>query len=431
MSTDRTPWAAGSVDVIVIGAGQSGLAMSYFLTARGIEHVVLERGAIANSWRRERWDSLRLLTPNWQSCLPDYAYAGERPDDFMTMPEIVAFISGYASFARAPVHTGVEVQSVTSVFGGYRVGTNHGSWFTRAVVLASGAFNRPHVPALSQNLPPGLHQITAFDYRNPDSLPPGGALVVGGSATGLQLAAEIHASGRPVTMATGEHLRMPRTYRGFDIQHWMQVTGLLDQRYDEFDDLDRLRKLPSPQLIGSEQRSTLDLNALADRGVRLCGRLAGLRDGHLQFSGSLRNVCRLADLKLNRLLDGIDRWIEINGGLGATAPYRLLPTRIVDPPCLAIDLRAGGISTVVWATGYRPDYSWLQVPVFDRKRQVRHDGGVVEAPGMYILGLPFMRRRKSSFIHGAEDDARELSQHLAAHLDAQSRARAFKFPKSA
>ena len=195
--------------------------------------------------------------------------------------------------------------------------------------------------------------------------------------------------------------------------------GVLDERYDEVDDLNRVRHVPSPQLIGTPERRTLDLNALSAQGIRLVGRLAGVREGRAQFSGSLRNVCDLADLKMNRLLDRVDEWIDSQGAGSAAAPReRFEPTRTPANSCLGADLARGEIRTVLWATGMRPDYSWLDVPVMDRRGMLRHDGGVVDAPGLYVLGLPYLRQRKSSFIHGAEDDARDLAKHLHAYLGA-------------
>jgi putative flavoprotein involved in K+ transport len=243
-------------------------------------------------------------------------------------------------------------------------------------------------------------------------------LVVGASATGTQLAEEIHDSGRPVTLAVGEHVRAPRVYRGRDIEWWMDRAGVLDERYDEVDDIVRARRVPSLQLAGSPERATLDLNALTARGVTLVGRFAGINDGKAQFSGSLRNQCAMSDLKMNRLLDTIDEWARRIGIDGEVeAPHRLDPTEVDDSPPLGMDLTSGAIKTIIWATGYRPDFSWLEVPVVDRKGQVRHDGGVVESPGMYLLGMQFLRRRKSALIDGAGDDARDLSEHLAAHLN--------------
>lgn len=412
---------AGPADVLIIGAGHSGLAMSHFLTARSIDHVILERGEVANSWLHERWDSLKLLTPNWQSRLPGYRYSGRDPDGYMSMPEVISFIKGYAEVSRAPVIENTSVTSVQQLDRGYKVVTDRGEWCARAVVIATGAFNAPSVPGIGKSLPRDIAQLTAHEYRNPDGIDDGGVLVVGASATGLQLAAELRESGRPVTLAVGEHVRMPRIYRGKDILYWMHVSGLSDERYDEVDDIARARGVPSPQLVGSDDRRTLDLNALQASGVRLAGRLAGIRDGKLQFSGSLRNVCKMADLKMNRMLDTIDDWIATNGADKDAGPVeRLAPTGVDDSPCLGIDLSGSGIRTVVWATGFRPDYSWLHVPVLDRKGRIRHDGGIVDAPGMYVLGLPYLRRRKSSFIHGAEDDARDLSRHLANYLHVES-----------
>ena len=243
--------------------------------------------------------------------------------------------------------------------------------------------------------------------------------MVGASATGLQLADEIARSGRPVTLAAGEHVRMPRVYRGRDIQWWMDAAGVLDVTHEEVDDLVRARRVPSPQLVGTPERSNLDFNALTSRGVELAGRLTGIRDGIAQFSGSLKNICQLADLKMNRLLDTIDDWaIESGIELDTDRPERFDPTRVEDSPRLEFDLRSGEIRTIVWATGSRPDYSWLDLPVLDRKGNLRHDGGVVrEALGLYALGLPYLRRRKSTFIHGAADDTRDLSVHLAGYLD--------------
>ena len=406
----------------MIGGGHCGLAMSHELTRRDIDHVVLERGEVANSWRTERWDSLRLLTPNWQSRLPGYRYDGEDPDGFMTMPEVVSFISGYADHIRAPVETGVRVSAVKPTAAGYAVATTRGEWRARGVVLANGACNLPKVPTAARDIPADIASIPALDYSNPDSLPRGGVLVVGASATGLQIADEVARSGRRVTLAVGEHVRMPRTYRDRDIQWWMERTGLLDDRYDAVDDLARARNLPSPQLVGTPERKTLDLNSLTGLGVQLVGRLMGFRHGRAQFSGSLRNVCKLADLKLNRLLNGFDEWATGHEAT-AEAGERLPATVVPEQPSLGFDLAKDGIGSVLWATGYRPDYSWLHAPVLDRKGRLRHDGGVVaEAPGMVAMGLTFLRRRKSSFIHGAEDDARDLADYLARHLGAASAA---------
>ena len=255
-------------------------------------------------------------------------------------------------------------------------------------------------------------------------------LVVGASATGVQLAAELLRSGRPVTLSVGEHVRLPRTYRGRDVLWWMYASGVWDQRHDEIDDLTRARRLPSPQLVGTPDRATLDLNALTAMGAELVGRWADVRDGRALFSGGLRNMFTLADLKMGRLLDTFDSWAQSGSWArlrlsSARAhghdpelgpPERLAPTRVPEAARLQLDLRSGEIRTIVWATGFRPDYRWLDVPVLDPKGQLRHDGGVVDGPGLYALGLPVLRRRKSTFIHGIEDDAREVVGHLGQYL---------------
>ncbi len=346
--------AVRDITTIVIGAGHAGLAISRCLSERSIAHVVLERGEVANSWRTERWDSLR---------------------------------------------------------------TDQGEWRSRTVVLATGACNIASVPACAARVPATIDTLTSMQYRNVGQLAPGGVLVVGASATGIQLAHEIHRSGRPVTLSVGEHIRAPRVYRGKDIQWWMEHAGVHHERYDAVDDIARARGVPSMQLVGSPERMTLDLNALSAMGVKLVGRLAEIRDGRALFSGALRNQCALSDLKMNRLLDTIDQWAAQSGLDSEVDPSsRLEATHVEDAPALGLDLASGEIKTILWATGYRPDYSWLHVPVLDRKGHIRHDGGVTPSPGLYLMGMQFLRRRKSALIDGAGDDARDLSAHLAAYL---------------
>lgn len=379
--------------------------------------MVLERGDVGQSWRTERWDSLRLLTPNWLNRLPGLPYDGPDPDGYLAMSEVVDLVERFATVSEAPVRTQTAVTSVRRTDGGYRVGTSDGEIDARTVVVASGAFNRPAVPAVSEGVPASVHQVTAFAYRNPTQLPEGRVLVVGASASGVQIAAELVRSGRPVTLAVGEHVRMPRTYRGRDVLWWMDASGVWDERYDSFDDLDRARRLPSPQLVGTAARATLDLNALSGLGVELVGRLAMVREGKALFSGGLKNVFSLADLKLERLLDSFDAWARHSGrdaGLGPSE--RLPPTRVPGSPRWQLDLGSGEVGTILWATGGRPDYSWLDVDVLDAKGRLRHDGGAVDSPGMYALGLPVLRRRRSTFLHGIDDDASAVVAHLAAGL---------------
>lgn len=410
---------------VVIGAGQAGLAMSWWLSKHSIDHVVLERGELANSWRTERWDSLRLLTPNWQSRLPGFGYDGSDPDGFRTMRETIDFLERYAEVISAPVRTHTKVTSLRRDGDGgdgygYEVVTDKGTWQCDAVVVATGACNIARVPKVAESLPPNIKTLTSMQYRNPDQLEDGGVLVVGASASGTQIADEIHRSGRAVTLASGEHVRVPRTYRGKDIQWWMDAAGVLDEPYSEIDDIVRARNVPSLQLAGYADRRMIDLNSLTGIGVKLVGRVAGFNEGKAQFSGSLRNVCALADLKMNRLLNTFDEWANENAlPDDVKPPHRFEPTAVEESPPLLIDLDRAGIKTILWATGFRPDYSWLDLPVLDRKGYIRHDGGVVDdAPGMYLMGMQFLRRRKSTLIDGVGDDARDLSGHLVSYLEA-------------
>ena len=407
---------------VVVGAGHCGLAVSRHLADRSVDHVVLERGAVAHSWRTQRWDSLRLLTPNWMTRLPGFAYRGDDPDGYLGAPEVAALIANYAAASAAPVLTDTRVTSVRPAAGAMScaptgVAGTRGPSSPRPARPGSRPARGPRRAAARQD-----HHVTAADYRNPDHLPPGGVLVVGASASGVQIAEELHRSGRPVTLAVGEHVRMPRTYRGRDILWWMDASGVLDERYDEIEDLVRARHLPSMQLIGSPAR-TLDLNALGEIGVRLVGRFVGASDGLARFSGSLPNVSALADLKLGRLLDTLDAWAE-RAGVDAGPPRRFPPTAAPDPGALSARLGPGGIESIVWASGYRPDLSYLDVDVFDRKDRVVHDGGVTASPGLYLMGLPLLRRRRSTLIDGAAADARDLATHLVGHLDTTARRRA-------
>jgi putative flavoprotein involved in K+ transport len=403
---------------VVVGAGHAGLAMSRCLTERSIDHVVLERGEVANSWRTQRWPSLRLLTPNWQTRLPGCDYAGDDPDGFMPAAGVVATLAGYARLIGAPVRTATTVHTLRADSRGFQIHANDDLVCARAVVLATGACTRPAIPAIADTVPPSITALTPLDYRDPGQLPDGGVLVVGASATGVQLASEIHRSGRPVTVAVGEHVRLPRGYRGRDIFWWLEATGLLAERYDQIDDLTRARHLPSPQLTGTPEAITTDLNTLTALGIRLVGRLGRITDGVAQFSGALANTCTLADLKMNRFLNRADEWATASGlDDELPPPHRFAPTRVDPRAPLELDLTSGEITTVLWATGFRPDHSWLDIPVRDRHGRIRHDGGVVTgAPGLYVLGLPVLRTRASTYIHGAAADSEALADHLCSYL---------------
>jgi putative flavoprotein involved in K+ transport len=410
---------AGTTDVIVIGAGHAGLATSFLLTQNAVPHVVLERGEVANAWRERSWNSLKLLTPNWQTQLPGFNYSGDDPDGFMGMPELIAHLENYAEQSNAPIQTQTTVTSVREDGDTYRISTNRGEWRANAVVIASGASNTPTVPAVASDVPDNIAQLTPFEYHSAADLQAGGVLVVGASATGMQLADELVRAGRDVTIAVGEHVRMPRRYRGKDILDWMDRCGILNERYDEVEDLTRGRRLPSSQLVGSNDKPILDLNSLGDQGVQVTGRLMGINNGVAQFSGSLRNVCSLADLKMKRLLSAIDEFV--GDDIDVPAGETFADTHVDESPRLTRKLDGNSIRTIIWATGFKPDYSWLDVPVLDRKGHIEHDGGVVTSPGLYVLGLPLMRTRKSSFIFGIDDDARHISNHLINYLQSRIR----------
>lgn len=408
-----------SVTTLIIGAGQSGLAMSRALTNRGVDHLILDRGAVANAWRTDRWDSLRLLTPNWANGLPGVPYGGPDPHGYMTISELVARFDEYAYRIDAPVSGGTEVSRVTGMDGGFRLRTSRGPVGCRTLVLANGACGKPRVPEISAAVPSGIVQTTPAAYKRPDDLPQGGVLVVGASASGVQLAREIQASGRPVTLAAGWHVRLPRTYRGRDIEWWLDAIGVLDERFDAVDDLERVRRTPSPQLIGGSD--PVDLNALQDQGIQIVGRLVDIRDDRALFSGGLANVCNSADLKMNRLLDTIDAWIrdrDLDDVL--SPPSRPEPTRLPDVPVLGRKLTDGSTRSIVWATGYRPDFSFLDLPALDGRGRLRHAGGVGAIPGLYAMGLTFMRRRRSHQISGVSDDASDIATHLRAFLDGRA-----------
>ena len=398
------------IDTVVIGAGQAGLAMSRSLAERGIEHVVLERGAVAERWRSERWDSLRLLTPNWQTRLPGFAYRGTDPDGYMSRDDVIAHLDAYARTIAAPIETGVRVTSVERRDGAYRVGTDRGTWDAENVVIATGHCDRPFVPAFASELTGDVRQVVPSAYRRPADLPPGGVLVVGASATGLQLAEEIRLSGRAVTLAVGRHNRVPRTYRGRDIQHWLDAIGLWDETVDDVRNIARSRRDPSLQLIGSPDRRTLDLGVLQAEGVRLVGHAIGAERHRIALARDLGETMAAADARMRKLLRRIDEHI-VRSGHSADAPESLRPIVPVEAPS-SLDLRKGGIESVLWATGYRRSYAWLGLPVLDARGEIRHRGGITAQPGLYVLGLQFLRTRKSSFLDGVGADAEYLADHI-------------------
>jgi len=404
------------VHTIVIGAGQAGLATSASLTELGIDHVVLERGRVANAWRTERWDSFRLLTPNWMTRLPNYRYDGTAPNGYMDGEAVVSFFDTYAARIDAPVQEETAVRSVTRRGDRFEVTTDRGRWVADAVVIATGANSLPRVPAFASRLPPDVLQITPTTYKRPELLPAGNVLVVGASASGVQLAAEIRASGRGVTLAVGRHARLPRGYRGADIITWMEGTGILRERAADVRNLDAARGNPSLQLAGSAMPQDLDLNVLQARGVRLAGRLVDADRARLTFAEDLHDRVAEAERRLDKLLSRIDAVADAEGAPAARRPK---PVHLPVTPNAA-DVRADGIETVVWATGFTRSYPWLQVPVVGaRTGDIRQRDGVTPVPGLYTVGMRFQRTRKSNWIDGVGDDARCVAEHVAMRAGAR------------
>lgn len=405
--------------VVIVGAGQAGLAMSASLGSRGIDHVVLERGRIAERWRSERWDSLRLLTPNWMTRLPGHTYDGPDPDGFMTMPEVTAMFERYAAAVNAPVVDETTVFSATPIDempgGGYEVVSSSGTVRCRFLVAATGAMATPFIPTIAAGAPDHVHQTSPKYYKRPSDLPEGEVLVVGASASGIQLARELRLSGRQVTIAVGAHTRLPRTYRGIDIHAWLDMMGALDRTIDTIGDLEAARREPSLQLVGSEDGRDIDLAELQSIGVRVAGRIEGFGGGAAFFDGSAREAAAAADRRLTGVLDRIDAF-AIERGLDReiVAVHRPAPVRVERE---TTELSLDRVGTVLWATGYRPDYSWLSGPAVEVDGTIAHVGGIAtKAPGLFLLGLPVMRTRKSTFIDGVGADAEHHAAHIAGRL---------------
>jgi putative flavoprotein involved in K+ transport len=401
-----------TTNTLILGAGQAGLAISNRLTALGRDHLVIERGRVAERWRSEPWDSLRLLTPNWMTRLPGWTYQGPDPDGFMTAAEAAAFFEGYAASFDAPVLEQTTVQQVTSDGDGFVVTTSDGKFRSDNVVIATGWCDRPAIPVVARHLSRRIHQVVPARYRSPDDLPDGGVLVVGASATGVQLADELHAGGRDVTLAVGSHSRLPRRYRGMDIFWWLDLIGAFDKSIDDVSDAAAARREPSLQLVGRPDHRTLDLTTLQANGVRLVGRLSGLDGTQVTLATNLGAVLNAADRQTGRVLARIDAAVE---RLGLTAEVLdAEPIRSVTPthPPDSIDLDAAGITTIVWATGHRRSYPWLQLPVLDRHGEIRQYRGVTPIPGAYVLGQRFQHYRNSNFIDGVGRDANYVAEHI-------------------
>ncbi|MBL7501190.1 NAD(P)-binding domain-containing protein [Frankia sp. CNm7] len=422
-----------TIDTVVIGAGQAGLAVSRCLASAGREHVVLDRGTAGQRWR-DRWRAQRLLTPNWMNRLPFWAYQGDDPDGFLPVGEFADHLARYAASFAAPLLTRTTVESVTVAAGRgpataartsgahagrgptarFLVRTDQESLQARNVVIAAGACDQPAVPsAPARALARDLRQLHAAAYRGVDTLPDGGVLVVGASSSGLQIAEDARRSGREVTIAVGTHKRLPRSYRGMDIWWWLDQLGSLDRRVEDLPERPGGRREPSSQLVAGRD---LDLGLLHDTGVRLVGRLLAADRHRLVLADDLSATTATADATMRRVLARIELHLR-HGGPGGIAAELLDPEpfRAVAPPPAptSLDLRAAGIRTVVWATGYRYDYPWLKIPwVRDDAGGIRQHGGITPWPGLYVVGLPFLTRRGSHLIGGVRHDAAAITRHL-------------------
>ena len=410
-----------TTETVVIGAGQAGLAASRCLSDRGRDHVVLERGRVGQRWRSETWDGLHLLTPNWMNALPGRPYEGQDPDGFLAATALADELADYARSFGAPVEEVTRVAAVEHRGDRFHVVTDHGVWTAANVVVATGWCDRPAVPALSGALADEVYQVAPNEYHNPEQLPHGGVLVVGASATGVQLADALRAAGRDVTIAVGSHTRVPRTYRGMDIYWWLDRLGLLDKTIDEMRDPVLARREPSLQLVGSQDRRSLDLATLQADGVRLVGRLTGV-DGHrVDLASDLSATVAEARRRMNQLLAGIEDHIAANGLATEVLAPEPSQAIVATPGVRKLDLRASGISTVLWATGYRRSYPWLLVPVLNRDGEIQQRRGRTPVPGLYVLGQRFQHHRSSNFIGGVGRDAAFVADRITGRSPATDR----------
>ncbi len=399
-----------TTEVLVIGAGQAGIAASEHLRAHGIPHIVLERSRIAERWRSERWDSLVANGPAWHDRFPGLAFAGD-PDAFVPKEQVADYFEAYAKKIDAPVRCGVEVTRVTRLSGrpGFRVETSAGTIETVHVISATGAFQTPSIPPLVPQTA-GLTQMHSSQYRNPGQLPEGAVLVVGAGSSGVQIADELLAAGRKVYLSVGPHDRPPRAYRGRDFVWWLGVLNKWDAEANPSSEHTTIA------VSGAHGGHTVDFRKLAARGMTLLGRTEAHENGTMRFAPDLAANVAAGDANYLSLLDEADAYVTANG---LDLPEEPAAREIgADPACMtdpirALDLAGAGITTILWATGFTSDYGWLQVDALDAAGKPRHQRGVSSAPGVYFLGLPWQTRRGSSFIWGVWHDAKYVADHIA------------------
>ncbi len=391
------------VDVAIIGAGQAGLATSWYLGEAGVDHVVLDSGRVAETWRSRRWDSFRLITPNWAIGLPGIAYAGDDPDGYMSRAELIAFFESWAASFNPPVVANTHVAQLEAASNEGFVLTVGGEQVrARSVVVASGGYQKAHRPAGAESLPAGLHQVLSEDYRNPDALPPGNVLIVGSGQTGCQLADELHEAGRKVFLACGRCPWVPRRVGGRDIVWWFKESGFFDRTPD---------KLPSPaaRLVGNPQTTGHEGGTLHATGVELLGRFLGADGSTLHFADDLATSVDFGDA----------RWADVRGWIDQLCARTDVPKPAYDiPPPMRIktrtdiDLVREGIGTVIWTSGYRPEYGWVKFPIFDEMGFPIQVDGRTAVPGLYFVGVHWMRKNKSAILYGVGEDAEIVARHI-------------------
>ncbi|GAN78041.1 flavin-containing monooxygenase [Acidisphaera rubrifaciens HS-AP3] len=403
------------VEVVVVGGSQSGLAMSWHLKQRGIEHVVFEKHRVAHTWRTQRWDSFCLVTPNWQCQLPGFPYQGSDPDGFMVNADIVRYVEDYRASFDPPLHEGVAVIEVRQTAGGFHVDTTDGAYLARHVVVAVGGYHRPRIPRMAERLPDDIAQVHSSEYRNPAQLPPGEVLVVGTGQSGSQIAEDLHLARRRVHLATGSAPRVARRYRGRDVVAWLTDMGHYDMGVDEHPMGERVRLKSNHYVTGRDGGHDIDLRQFAIEGMRLYGHLLGLRGTQAAFAPDLRRNLDGADDSAQRIKDSIDAWIARNGINAPTEP-RYRPVWQPEAEVESLDLRAAGITSVIWATGFESDLRFLHVPVFDGRGYPAHDRGVTPVPGLYFLGLPWLYTWGSGRFSGVGRDAAHLARVITGEV---------------
>ena len=404
---------AGQVETIIVGGGQSGLAMSYWLNQTGREHLILERGRVAERWQSQRWDSLCLLTPNWAMSLPSYDYDGPDPDGFMGKDEVFRIINTYAERIGAPVRTGVAVTDLQrrEDRDDYVLETTAGQFVARNVVVATGPFGVSVIPSVSGTLTPDVVQIHSSEYRNPQQLPPGAALVVGSGSSGFQIAEDFIEAGRRVYFSLGRHETRVRRYRGKDIARWMSLTGQWERKLEDHPDA---FYAPRAALTGAGGGHDLSVRKLAHQGAMLLGRIQSANGNELVIAPDIVETVREGDERSRRSLAMIDEFIA----RAAMAAPLDVPATWPDPPelldpILRLDLRRAGVTSIIWATGFRYAFDWIHPPVLDVHGNPRHRRGTTTYPGLHFLGLRWLYKFKSSFIHGVGEDAQFLAERIA------------------